>query len=61
LVAELQGLKEEFGDLHIDWKDKFLGVTTEPITLRDVERSWISVRGRNRRHMFASALSGSYG
>jgi hypothetical protein len=43
-VAELQGLKEEFGDLHIDWKEKFLGVTTEPITLRDVELGPFSIQ-----------------
>jgi hypothetical protein len=36
LVDELRQLEEEFDTLTIDWKDKYVGVTTEPITLEDV-------------------------
>jgi len=36
LVAELEGLQEEFGELQLDWESKLLSVTTEPITLEEI-------------------------
>jgi hypothetical protein len=36
LVAELRQVEDEFHGLRIDWKQKTIGATTEPITLRGV-------------------------
>jgi hypothetical protein len=36
LVAELEELQEEFGDLQLDWESKILSATTEPITLEEI-------------------------
>lgn len=44
LVAELRQLEEEFGSLKVHWSEKWLGVSTESITLRDVYLGPFSIR-----------------
>jgi len=46
LFAELQQLQDEFDGLQIDWKAKTIGVTTEPITLKDVKLGAFAIQFR---------------
>lgn len=44
IFADLSALQAEFEDVVIDWKQKTLSVTTEPITLRDIELGPFEIR-----------------
>lgn len=44
LVAELRQLEEEFSSLKVHWSEKWLGVSTESIRLRDVYLGPFSIR-----------------
>jgi hypothetical protein len=47
LVAELRQVEDDFHGLRIDWNQKAIGATTEPITLRGVALARIMHRASN--------------
>lgn len=44
LLAEIRQLEDEFEEVQIDWDERFLGATTEPITLEGVYLGSFAIR-----------------